>query len=123
MRLARLDDLVDELALPPPDVVKIDVEGAEVAVLRGARRTLATSRPVIVGEFNSGLMPTFGTTFLDVLPNMPGGYEVYSFTSDRAVRRTSPRVGLGEVLLVPRERAEELSTALDVRPSTDGETR
>jgi FkbM family methyltransferase len=33
-----------------PDVVKIDVEGAELAVLRGARRVLAESRPLLVFE-------------------------------------------------------------------------
>lgn len=35
---------------PPPDVLKIDVEGAEAAVLRGAGRLLAESRPKILCE-------------------------------------------------------------------------
>ena len=42
---------VDELAgrdgMRAPDVMKIDVEGAEVDVLRGATRTLATKRPTV----------------------------------------------------------------------------
>src|SRR5262249_43621063 len=33
-----------------PDVVKIDVEGSELAVLRGARRVLAETRPLLVFE-------------------------------------------------------------------------
>jgi FkbM family methyltransferase len=44
--MARLDDL----ALPPPHVVKIDVEGHERAVLEGARRIVAAHRPMIVLE-------------------------------------------------------------------------
>lgn len=37
----RLDDLVEQMALPQPAHMKIDVDGSEVAVLRGASRTLA----------------------------------------------------------------------------------
>jgi FkbM family methyltransferase len=36
---------IDSAGLPPPDLMKIDVEGAEVALVRGAQRTLQTSRP------------------------------------------------------------------------------
>jgi FkbM family methyltransferase len=37
----RLDDLVERFALPAPNHLKLDVDGAEVAVLHGAARTLA----------------------------------------------------------------------------------
>jgi FkbM family methyltransferase len=36
--------------LPPPDVVKIDVEGAELGVFRGAAQLLKTRRPVLIFE-------------------------------------------------------------------------
>ncbi len=39
-----LDDAVARGVLPHPDVVKMDIEGAEVAVLRGAKRMLAERR-------------------------------------------------------------------------------
>ncbi len=46
----RLDDVVEELDLARVDVIKIDVEGAEVNVLRGAQRTLSTHSPILLVE-------------------------------------------------------------------------
>ena len=46
-RATALDDWLDETGAPPPDLVKIDVEGSDDAVLRGGARTLATCRPWI----------------------------------------------------------------------------
>ena len=45
-----LDSLLDHFA--PPTLVKIDVEGAELAVLKGAYKLLHTIRPVIYLETN-----------------------------------------------------------------------
>ena len=39
----RLDDLIAQFGLPPPNHVKVDVDGSEGAVLEGARNTLASS--------------------------------------------------------------------------------
>ena len=44
-----LDDAVAEHGLRPA-VVKIDVEGGELDVLRGATRTLADAQPVLLVE-------------------------------------------------------------------------
>jgi FkbM family methyltransferase len=47
-----IDDLVRGGELPPPDVVKIDVEGAEIAVLEGMRETIERHRPAIICELH-----------------------------------------------------------------------
>ena len=36
----RLDDLIDQFALRPPNHIKIDTDGAELKILRGAEKTL-----------------------------------------------------------------------------------
>lgn len=46
----RIDDLVDADRVPPPDGIKIDVEGHELAVLRGAERAVREHRPLLVIE-------------------------------------------------------------------------
>ena len=57
---ARLDDV-----LPPgyaPALIKIDVEGAEELVLRGARETLRKHRPTVLFEHGLGAADHYGTT-------------------------------------------------------------
>jgi FkbM family methyltransferase len=49
-----LDDWVDRGLLPAPDLLKIDIEGAEFQALQGARRLLAASHPPIYLSTHSG---------------------------------------------------------------------
>ncbi len=49
----RMDDLIDEKILPRPDFIKCDVEGAELSVFEGARKTLEHAEaPVVLFEIN-----------------------------------------------------------------------
>lgn len=49
----RLDSISSAEVLPDPDLVKIDVEGAEAAVLDGAAELLRRSRPMLLIELHS----------------------------------------------------------------------
>jgi FkbM family methyltransferase len=73
-----LDAFVKEHAVERVDVVKIDVEGAELAVLEGGTATLAAHRPTVVMEFNSfaftlhaGMLPqTALTSIMATFPHV-----------------------------------------------------
>jgi FkbM family methyltransferase len=47
---------LDDLALPRLDFLKVDVEGAEMRLFRGARQTLERCRPAILSELNPPLL-------------------------------------------------------------------
>lgn len=57
----RLDDYQANIS-GPVRLLKIDVEGAELKVLRGARRLLASHKPVLVIEVHLFAFPDFGYT-------------------------------------------------------------
>jgi FkbM family methyltransferase len=57
----RLDDIGTSV-LHPPSLLKLDVEGWEVNVLRGAEVTIKKHKPVIVCEVNRGALFRVGTS-------------------------------------------------------------
>jgi FkbM family methyltransferase len=54
-----LDMVVAALELQRVDVVKLDIEGAELSVLRSAKRVMTEFRPLIICEYGSNTWPTF----------------------------------------------------------------
>jgi FkbM family methyltransferase len=57
-----LDDVVGSLGINRVDVLKIDIEGGELDVLRSARHVLRNMRPVVVCEYGTNTWPAFGAT-------------------------------------------------------------
>jgi FkbM family methyltransferase len=50
--MRRLDDLLSDGQLAPPTLIKMDVEGHELAVVEGAEELLAKYQPVLIFELN-----------------------------------------------------------------------
>jgi FkbM family methyltransferase len=67
IRAITLDEFVKEHGLTRLDLLKIDVEGAEVSLLRGAEETLRRLRPVIMVEINPTTLRRFGQTAGDIV--------------------------------------------------------
>ena len=72
-RLAPLDSYAAEQQLPPPSLIKIDVEGAEVQCLRGALGLIRRHRPILVVEFHSRDLLGQGVALVE-----PLGYRISS---------------------------------------------
>lgn len=72
-----VDNMVANGQMPPPDLIKIDVEGAEGFVLRGAVKTLRAHMPQIFIEAHSSALRAECEAFLSDI-----GYRVDAVDSD-----------------------------------------
>jgi FkbM family methyltransferase len=82
VRLAPLDGLLasNEITLSRLDVLKMDIEGAEVSALSGMRATIERFRPRIVMELNPPMLATFGKVIDDVWQWLRAfDYQVHAF--------------------------------------------
>jgi len=90
--------LEQELAGVTPTVVKIDVEGAELAVLEGGRSLLARARPIVMFEHFSDAAELYGGSLgapWDLLDEL--GYEIFSITGAGPFTRAAFVEGSGIV--------------------------
>lgn len=99
-----LDAWAAEHALARCDLIKLDIEGAELMMLRGAEDFIARHRPLIFGEFDDYWLTTFGVSFIDVAAwTGRVGYRILKWDSHSArfVDLPEVRKGVQDVLLVP----------------------
>jgi FkbM family methyltransferase len=91
-----LDTLVEKgEVLGKIRLVKIDVEGFELEVLRGMRRVLRKARPILIMEINRPMLEFQGTSPLEVFEFLTSfGYEVYEIQVNLRWGRTRPLVTL-----------------------------
>lgn len=66
-----LDSFVFDFKNPPPDMIKIDVEGSEKDVIVGASRLINYWKPVVIFECNNEYDLT------KIIKQFPRGYKVY----------------------------------------------
>jgi FkbM family methyltransferase len=104
-----LDDVLQRAGVHRVDVIKMDVEGAEELVLRGANKVVTSMRPVIIYEFNAeasanlGLPKDGATKLLEGL-----GYEFFVDGHSGTSCPADPSPGYFNVLAIPRELHHEL---------------
>jgi FkbM family methyltransferase len=88
--MVEVSTLDAELAGVTPTVIKIDVEGAELAVLEGGREVLAEARPLLIFEHVPATAALYGDApdaVWSLLEEL--GYEAFSATGDGPFTRAS----------------------------------
>jgi len=81
--LETLDRIAEREGLARVDLLKIDAEGAEAAVLDGAREILATSRPLVLIEILEAALSAQGAGRADLIGRLrAAGYGFWVFGKD-----------------------------------------
>lgn len=109
-----LDSILAEQNVTRVNCIKIDVDGHETTVFRGARQTLATHFPVIVMELAPYVLEEFGSNIHELLSLLREfGYGFHSETTDRKypdddaeLVRHIPEGGSINVIAVSEKRRE-----------------
>lgn len=96
-----LDSLCKAGGVPAPDVIKMDIEGAEAEALQGAMETLTRSRPLLVIELHRTNGPV-----LAILESL--GYVSTVLGSEVAAKDVEWDAN---ILAVPRERRDDVTAA------------
>jgi len=92
-----VDSIVAALGWPRVDLIKVDVEGHDLPVLRGAAGILERHRPALVIEYEPPLWQAAGYSFAGLVDLLqPLGYRLWFLPPDRwrGLRRSAP-VALG----------------------------
>jgi FkbM family methyltransferase len=109
-----LDDWSRENSIPNISMMKVDAEGSEVSIIRGAQVFLRRNRPVVIIEANDVVLRQAKTSALELAEILrETGYELFELG---ATTLQSLPVGMSpqssELLAVPVERTEKSLTKL-----------
>ena len=108
VQVGTIDEAYD--AHGAPRLVVLDIQGGELAALRGGRRTLAEARPVLVVEVESDSLRRLGGSAEDLLALLrDAGYDCLRFTRFGLRSVDAPRSDeLGDWLVLPHEQTTQL---------------
>jgi FkbM family methyltransferase len=86
VQVERLDDFVEREKIERVDAIKIDVEGAELRVIRGADKTIRRDKPILMVEINPVTLPAAGTTPEELFETIVSyGYNAFVIRHDKAI--------------------------------------
>lgn len=102
----RLDDLVSEGKIPPPDFIKMDAEGAEPLIIAGGQQTIRKHLPVIVVEELVEATEKLGFRKGSALEGVMalGPYTAFLLHDRQLLPLTEDRPACCEIVMVPSHR-------------------
>ncbi|HTB99262.1 MAG TPA: FkbM family methyltransferase [Ferruginibacter sp.] len=100
--LTSIDELKTELKLPTIDLIKIDAEGAELSVLKGASNVIQQHMPKIILALHPASIINFGNSLSEIWDFIAGyNYTVY-YKNDKITKEFFINYGdLFDVFLIP----------------------
>lgn len=116
--LETLDSLVHDQGLPAPTLIKVDVEGAELFVIQGARRIIRDHLPTIVAEFHEPHFLKAGYRGDDLVTELTdAGYLVLGIPDPRHGDDLYPqsefsKYGVGNIIAIDPSRVDGMSADL-----------
>ena len=86
VQVERLDDFVEREGIERVDAIKIDVEGAELKVIRGADKTIRHNKPILMVEFNLFTLQAAGVTPEELFETIVNyGYNAFVIRHGKAI--------------------------------------
>jgi len=86
VQVERLDDFVEREGIEKVDAIKIDVEGAELRVIRGADKTIRRDKPILMVEIQAATLQAAGTTPEELFKTIVGyGYNAFVIRHGKAI--------------------------------------
>jgi FkbM family methyltransferase len=110
VNVSSLDDYVHGQKIERLDIVKLDVEGGEIEVIRGASKVLSEFRPILICEVLDATTQVWGYNARKIIRALREyDYDWFDFNSDGTLethgeRQTYPQVK--NYLAIPRERRD-----------------
>ena len=86
VQVERLDDFVEQERIERVDAIKIDVEGAELKVIRGADKTIRRNKPTLMVEINLVTLQATGITPEELFETIVSyGYNAFVIRYGKAI--------------------------------------